>query len=483
MASRVSHHYKLFAEESQRREKEFGSQTKVRQLSVAFAFCGVLYAILKLKQWRATPKHEHVIVDSVIVEIVEDDNAGAWAGPAGALLLFIAVAIAVIKFRHSTAPQTAKASGGLFNEIEQFQGRKDVLQYAEASRASLALSKQNPQLRLNQTAPLVTGIEQTTPLFYGGPQGGPTNGGLGGLRVQYVEPDRGGLGGQKHQPVVVTEMAKLGVLNAERSIAAAKEWLSALCRSIIEDITACNHWFVEKNMSNFDCQHSLDEIFQDPRVAPPTTGFGAAAAPAPKVTKAQALLGLRAQHMAQPCVADSYDVTQQVELRMAVEQLLDTTTTFLMPSRPSPSELQERQQYVMSRLRTFASQRSLQGFRNDRGDPTIWREGYPTDSQLLAHVLKHRHKSLEEHIRLPHQPPGRGGDDLAIILGSSGEPYFYVKHSVGSRTQTFQTRPGQDSLFEAFVFLVAIVKVHHNGCFGSIDSLDLAALGLARIVS
>ncbi len=491
MSSRKSHHEKLFSEYSKNQEKMFGAQTKLRQLTVLFAGCAVLYIILKVKQWRAqVPRNDHLIVDAVVVEIVEDDYAGAWAGPAGTLLIVLGVAMALVKLGFTATPAPMAAPR------RQLQPAVDVLKHADKTERESILSLRKSDSTLAQPVTSAShlpslaggvGFQASPSLPIIGPPSN-TSAALTGLRVQFADnTDRSG--GPRQQPVVETELAKLGVTSLDRAIAGVKEWISVTCRSVVDDIAAVNHWFVERHRANFDCSHTLQELVPNSLAVAPQApaGFGVMPAAQPAqpqfVTKAKELGNWRLAMLAQRFAGDEYDVAQQVELRLQLELLLDPSGTFLTSARPPPAELQERQQYVVQRLRTFASQRSLSSFRNDRGDAATWREGYPTDSQLLVHMLKLRFKPLEERIRLPHQPASsRSHDDLAIMLGSSGEPYFYVKYSLGSRTQTFQTRPGQDSLFEAFVFLIALVKHHHGGCFGNIDALDLNSLGLGRII-
>lgn len=448
----------------------FGVQAKLLQLSFIFAVCAALYIVLKVKQWRATlPRNEHLIVDAVLVEIVEDDAAGAWASPVGALVVALASAMVLVKMGYTrTGAQSPEP-----RRHQQFDADalKHVATSAEEPESGLALKEaprapkdadqrdKFPGQAAHKLWDAATGVQKTASLSR-----------LSAMRVQFAEPGDRSTGPRPQ--VAVTDLAKLGVSNVERAMYAARECVSAKCRSMVQEMDKVNGWLTKENAMHFDCSHTLQAEFGKVVSEKPATGFGVLAQPqqVKTISKAERLanwrlemlsqmrLNIDGQPVATPYGVNVYDAAQHVELRQQLELQLDPSSTFLMSSVPLPSELQERQQYIVERIRTFATQRSLASFSNDRGDAMTWREGYPTDSQLIVHILKLRVEKLKDRVRLAHHLPARSRnqDDHAIMIGSSGEPYFFVKHTLGSVTQNFQTRPGQDSLFEALVFVVAI---------------------------
>jgi hypothetical protein len=459
-------------------EQRFGSQTKLRQLTVVCALLSALYAILKAKQWRAQiPLNEHITVDGVVVEIIEDDNAAAWTGPAGSLLLLVLAAMICVKLRLGLPRRT---------ETPKLPPKPqhlpvDALKEAAASpERELARLKRVPWM----TVPDIRSdaVESNSAEYYESSRAGAAL--SAGFRVQMAS-----LQAAPQLPVMESELDKLGVSNVESAIAAVKDMVVQTCRTITNEISAVNDWFAKRGRADLDCNNTLQAVSKARAVPtsmmsplPVMGGFGAPLQPQqapPRVTKKEELNNWKLSVLSQlQRVDDPYDVPGYVERRLRLEILLDTCGTFLSSSRLQPDELQELQQYVAQRLQTFAApHRALVTFRNDRGDSTTWREGFPTDSQLLAHVLRLFFKCLEERIRLPHQVYStRGHDDLTIVLGSSGEPYFYVKCTLGARTQTFKTRQGPDSFFEAFVYLVALGRKN-----GNMDAADIKCLSLDKI--
>ncbi|EKG06416.1 hypothetical protein TCSYLVIO_002480 [Trypanosoma cruzi] len=73
--------------------------------------------------------------------------------------------------------------------------------------------------------------------------------------------------------------------------------------------------------------------------------------------------------------------------------------------------------------------------------------------------------------------------DLAIFVGDTGEPYFYVRYRSGPDDKTYATHQGVNSLFEALLIFAAIVRAYHNDSYGGIwGVMDLSQTGLLNVL-
>ncbi|EKF38603.1 hypothetical protein MOQ_001191 [Trypanosoma cruzi marinkellei] len=335
------------------------------------------------------------------------------------------------------------------------------------------------------SAPAVTssapgaGSAFSGPLVGGGIAAGPSD----GIRVQYL----GGAEKQSAAQPVDTEWAGLGILSAERSILKARRWLSDLCQELAEETAACDRWFAERQINSFDTTHCLQEIIPGPR---PSTSAGigvglptllSSTTPA-VLRKLDALLNERQKIASQAQNVQNFDVILHLDQRISLEAKLDPSGTFPSASPLSVAEQQAQRQYVIKRLRAFASQKTLASYRHNHGDADVWREGFPTDAHLLIHIVRVCVDGFANYVKFLHQPMNPQ-QDLAIFVGDTGEPYFYVRYRSGPDDKTYATHQGVNSLFEALLIFAAIVRAYHNDSYGGIwGVMDLSQTGLLNVL-
>ncbi|KEG08109.1 hypothetical protein DQ04_07991040 [Trypanosoma grayi] len=332
----------------------------------------------------------------------------------------------------------------------------------------------------------------TVPTAFGGPLVGaamavrPSD----GIRVQY----RGGGEQQPAAQPVDSEWDSLGILSAERSLLKVRTWLSDLCHDLAEEMAACDRWFAEQQIGFFDCRHTLQEVIPVPQQSAPAAtagvgfGFGSAsaaapAAPAPTaLRKLEALLNERQRLAGQAQNVQNFDTISHLDQRLLLESKLDPSGTFPPASSPSVGEQQARRQYIIKRLRTFASQKTLASYKHNRGDADLWRDDLPTDAHLLIHIVRICVEGFANYVKFPHQPMN-AQQDLALFVGDTGEPYFYVRYRNGTIDKTYATHQGSNSLFEALLIFAAIVRTYHNASYGGIwGVMDLSRTGLLRVL-
>ncbi|ESL08664.1 hypothetical protein TRSC58_03630 [Trypanosoma rangeli SC58] len=304
-----------------------------------------------------------------------------------------------------------------------------------------------------------------------------------GIRVQYL----GGADKQTAAQPVETEWTGLGILSAERSLLKARKWLSDLCQELAEETAVCDRWFAERQISSFDTMHCLQETVPLPRPpAPARLGFGSTnllASTTPTVLrKLDALLNERQKLAGQAQNVQNFDAILHLDQRLSLEAKLDPSGTFPSASPLSVAEQQAQRQYIVKRLRSFASQKTLASYRHNHGDANLWRDGFPTDAHLLIHIVRVCVDGFANYVKFPHQPmnPQAG---LAIFVGDTGEPYFYVRYRSGANDKTYATHQGVNSLFEAVVIFAAIVRAYHNDSYGGIwGVMDLSRTGLLSVL-
>lgn len=332
---------------------------------------------------------------------------------------------------------------------------------------------------------------------------GPTGGGLtadGSLHVRYHQHG-GSSGGARGQGLdgAVTERdwEGLGIHNLDHALVRTREWVSDLCRRLITEVEESDRWFNANGVEAYSCGHSLREALQV-SVPPPaqtrtTAGWGTGSSflnmqpvqpqqpSVQTITKQQALVEHRA--LIQRGDSRSFDTILRLDQRIALEAKLDVTGTFPESARLSNAELCARQQYVLQRLRTFAKQRTLAAYRHNGGDTDTWREGFPLDAHLLLHVVRTSVEGMGSYVRFGYQGSSDKTQDLAIYIGDTGEPYFYVRYRGPAQDRLYATRTGVFSLFEAVLAFAAIIHVYHNDTYGGIrGTMDLKRASLMKVL-
>lgn len=292
--------------------------------------------------------------------------------------------------------------------------------------------------------------------------------------------------------------AELGIFHLEEALQRTREWMSEVCRRLVDDVDQCNRWFNEHQIEAYDCHHSLQEMLPAPppapTMAPKLTGWGggfsgtAAVAPpaAPSLEpKLTALLREKAYCRQAQQGMQELDTALRYDQRLKLEAQLDVSGTFPSAAltRASNAELTATREYVVDRLRTFAKQRFLVSYNASGGDAEMWRSGYPCDAHLLLHVLRSSVKGLSEYVRFGYQT-GTQTQDLALYVGDTGEPYFYVRFRQGSSETLLSTRQGPTSLMEAMLAFAAVIHTYYRDIFGGIrGTVDLAEVGLLKVVT
>ncbi|KAK7198005.1 hypothetical protein NESM_000755800 [Novymonas esmeraldas] len=286
--------------------------------------------------------------------------------------------------------------------------------------------------------------------------------------------------------------ASLGITQLEEALQRTREWMSDVCRRLVADIEVCDRWFGEHQIEAYDCHHSLQELLPAPAPVPaaPLSAmrWGApatvAAAPQPE-TKLAALVREKAHCRQTQQGMRELDAALRYDQRLTLEARLDVSGTFpsAAAARPSNAELTACRAYVMERLRTFAKQRHLASYDSSGGDAATWRCGFPCDAHLLLHVLRTSVKGLSEYVRFGYQLESQP-QDLALYVGDTGEPYFYVRLRHGSDVVLLSPRHGPTSLMEAVLAFAAAVQVYHRGVYGGVrGTVDLSEVGLLKVIA
>lgn len=286
--------------------------------------------------------------------------------------------------------------------------------------------------------------------------------------------------------------ADLGIRNTDAALHRMREWMSDVCRRVVEEVQQCDDWFHQQQISAFDCHHSLQELIAvtaPPQPAVSSYGWGAAtgttaALAAPQFeTKLAALLREKEVCRQNQQSLRDLDTTLRYEQRLSLEAKLDLGSFFPSSIVLSSSEMTARQDYILSRLHTFAKQRYLASFSNSGGDPDTWQRGFPCDAHILLHVLRASVEGFSDHVRFGYQTTAQP-EDLAIYVGDTGEPYFYVRHRHDDVDALFSTRQGPTSLLEAVLVFAAVVHAYHGDVYGGLrGSMDLKKAGLLRVVA
>nr|CCD12401.1 unnamed protein product [Trypanosoma congolense IL3000] len=307
----------------------------------------------------------------------------------------------------------------------------------------------------------------------------------GGIRVQYGSTGEREERSASGKRSVNNIWGSVGVVDPERSLGSVRKWLSHLCQTLVEEVSATDRWFAERQLISFDCSHSLEEVIPMPSPsAPSRVGFGAPqtqAAPPQPFRKADALMEERRKIASQGQNVQNCDVTMHLDQRLQLETKLDTNTTFPPATPTSVTEQHAQRSYVLERIRTFASQTSLASYHHSRGDKHSWRNGFPTDAHLLIHIVRTCVPGFSDYVKFPHQS-SNSQHDVTLVVGDMGEPYFYVRYRSGCTDETFSTRTGPNSLFEALVLFAAVLRTRHRGSYGGIGGLlDLTLSGLLNV--
>ncbi|KAG5486669.1 hypothetical protein LSCM1_07922 [Leishmania martiniquensis] len=293
--------------------------------------------------------------------------------------------------------------------------------------------------------------------------------------------------------------AELGIFHLEEALQRTREWVSDVCRRLVADVEQCDRWFNEHQIEAYDCHYSLQELVPAPPSAPqpgavtststmrwgPSVLTPSVAAAPPYETKLTSLLREKGHCRQTQQGMQELGTALWYDQRLALEARLDVSGTFppSSASRPSNTELTACREYVVERLRTFAKQRYLISYSSSGGDAETWRSGFPCDAHLLLHVLRTSVKGLSEYVLLGYQT-GLQAHDLALCVGDTGEPYFYVRLRQGSSEVVLSTRQGPTSLMEAILVFAAVVHVYYRDVYGGVRStVDLNEAGLLRVVT
>jgi hypothetical protein len=227
---------------------------------------------------------------------------------------------------------------------------------------------------------------------------------------------------------------------SERAIMAAQRFLAQLCHDVASAIDVADSAMRSLSPSeghHFTCDNVLKEIFPIPGVQL-------------QLEKAACLLNERAKLVArmqqgrdlQGIYAQRRECEKHIagiDGRLSVEEFLDVTTSF------DCSGDRLLRAYVCERIRHFSSPQKFRSFDNLRGDRESWRPGFPSDSQLLSHLLVKKELAVHSNKRIPV------GKTAVLAIGSTGDPYFFVKYRRGAHEVILRPPPGEKSLFEALV--------------------------------
>lgn len=551
---RLSYSEKLIELDRKRRTEAYGGEAKRFHLKIVAFTTALLYVVLRVVAWFCPKSVSYTWIDTVLVEIVEDDWLGSVCSVLGwvfvvslslLLLLFLvsrrsgrrrsslsaqqqppshflatggakrvkglsvpqsSIAVKLPAMLNglpklADAPVTA-ALGTAEEELRLRQHHKQQSIRTDAELDRFLLAKESTKDGRAEGSPTATNAATavlTSSLLPSGGGGGVAFGGplvgcggaiatgpSSGIRVQYS----GGVEQSASAQPVDTEWASLGIHSTERSLVKARRWLSNLCQDFVEKIAACDRWCAERQISAFDCMHCLQETVSAPRPSV-TAGVGFGFAPAATqamsaapemVRKLDVFLGEREKLARQAQSVQNFDTIVHLDQRLSLEEKLDPSSTFPQTSQLSVAEQQAQRQYVIKRLRAFASQKTLSSYRHNRGDAELWREVFFTDAHLLIHIVRVCVDGLVNYVKFPHQPLNPQ-QDLAIFVGDTGEPYFYVRYRSGPIDKTYATHQGANSLFEALIIFAAVVRAYHNDSYGGIRGvMDLSKTGLLDLL-
>ncbi|KAH9580962.1 Cytochrome B561-related [Trypanosoma melophagium] len=528
---RLSYGDQLIELDQQRRARVYGRGAKRLHLKVLATTSALMYVVTRFVAWMYPKSVTHAWVDDVFVEVVEDDalesvcvilrwiflwsmfllvlltfkkgkrqtlpprrdarvgvnefrRAKGWAAPFSAIAVPAATVLGGLP--RVPAPITSAVVEAQEQRQEQRQ-QQPIRSEAELDEFLMSTkleSEKETEVTVKTSAP--TGTTFTTagfsaPLVGGGITVGPSD----GIRVQYSN----GVDQPPASQPVDTEWAGLGILNAERSLLKVRKWLSDVCQELAEEIAACDRWFAEHRISSFDSRHSLQETISLPQT-PPAAGVGFAlptiapngTAATVTLRKLEALVNERKKLTGQAQNVQNFDTISHLDQRLGLEAKLDLGSTFPLTSSFSVAELQARRQYIIKRIRTFASQKTLASYKHNRGDVDTWRDEFPSDAHLLIHIVRVSVDGFANYVKFPHQPMNQQ-QDLALFIGDTGEPYFYVRYRSGPVDKTYATHKGIVSLFEALLIFVAIVRTYHNASYGGIwGVMDLSRTGLLGVL-
>ncbi|CCW61139.1 unnamed protein product [Phytomonas sp. EM1] len=284
------------------------------------------------------------------------------------------------------------------------------------------------------------------------------------------------------------EWLSLGVYDPEQALFRVREWVRDICFRLSSEVDQCNQWLATQELTAFDCNHSLQETLS---IRPPPTSMSSSSftwgqsqplqqQPMRQVQKRELILSER-QKLQQSVVQD-FNVILHLNQRLALEKRLDVTRTLPQGTVTSNSELAARQHYVVSRLGTLTKSKKLLSYKHSGGDTDTWREGFPCDAHILLHVIRTSVEGMEGYIRLGFQSSSQT-QDLAICVGDTGEPYFYVRYRTQITDRRLTPRPGVNSLFESLLIYTAIIHRYHHDVYGGIrGTVDLKRTGLINIL-
>lgn len=525
--------------EERRREREYGVAAKLKQLYIAFAVTVAVYIVSELSA-RSEGRRpvQHVVIDHVLVEVVPDTTATAWVARISGWACVAAVtAIALVRIsaggtqkqkpdavgaahqrtagaatektadaryslRPSKPPQATHAAWWMpstsnkptvLNALvapsaggDELQSKHDLDVYLlKQNSRQIGVAEGNALYAQSSTGASSFAAMVSRPGLFAAPT--VTAGSAPGILLRYDEAGAERLnGGQRLATTAESELAALGVAHVERSLLRVRQWVSTICKGVVDDVDLCNQWFSDKRIKQFDCSNPLSEWWELPTAsaAPRPGGFGVAAAPAApeKVRKWEALANERKKlQMQSSSNMETFDSIAKLELRMALEHVLDVSRTFpATGGQDLPAAVVgRRQRGIIQRLRAFAGQRSMQGFQCGCESPDV-----PPDPYLVAHVLRSRVPALANYILLPYQQHSSTAvKDLVLYVGGSGDPYFYVRHRYGgAQEKQMRTTEGAESLFEALLLFFAVVRRHYNGSYGNVEGMiDLKQLNVESI--
>ncbi|CCW71247.1 unnamed protein product [Phytomonas sp. Hart1] len=279
-----------------------------------------------------------------------------------------------------------------------------------------------------------------------------------------------------------------GVRDPEHALFRLREWVRDICSRLNSEIEQCDQWLASQELTAFDCNHSLQETLSVklPSAAMPSPSFTwgqpqtLQQQPLQQVQKQELILSERQK--LQRSVPQNFNVISYYNQRLALEKRLDVTRTLPQGTVASNSELAARQHYVVSRLGMLAKSKKLLSYKHNSGDTDTWREGFPCDAHILLHVIRNSVEGMEGYIRLGFHSSTQT-QDLAICVGDTGEPYFYVRYRTQTTDQRLTPYPGPNSLFESLLIYTAIIHRYHHDVYGGIrGTVDLKRTGLINIL-
>lgn len=522
---RRSHCQRILEIERERRQSSHGRTARLTQLSCATAALLALFVFMSYRRWRHPTPVSHAWIDEVLVEVLEDN----WADAMREVVMWLCVAcgsvltaltLCTTPLTSGSAPSDLQAQEPSVMQQNGFVPQPSTLA-ASGARVPAATTatavaagcredgeaSSRPVRHANALDEFLTRVSRTTPSV------DPTRAGAGGvapslrtsfapsvaelgatteggIAVSYdgVSADRaGGSGGSSSttsgQHLSDADWAALSIFHVDAALQRTREFLSDVCSRLINDVECCDRWLSERHLQAYDCNHSLQEVLPAPPTTTSVTGFGVLSAPAQPsapLTKLSAIV--EEKRRIQQSAGQDFDVVLRFDQRLALEGRLDVTSTFPQTAPLPNVDLAARQQYNVRRLRTFAKQRTLASYQHGGGDPETWRPGFPCDAHLLLHVLRTAVEGMSHCVRFGYQRSANP-QDLAIYVGDTGEPYFYVRYRSPAMERLYATRPGPQSLMEAMLVFVAVVQVHHHGVYSNIHgTIDLKRAGMQKLL-